>query len=436
MSFIHNIPRWFYKEQPHEDGSKTIRIVGIKYQCKAKKTKQPDVDTSIKDTIGALYDRHVEDFVPLATDTYERQEGDAKVLAFYLPQFHAIPLNDKNFGRGFTEWTNVTKAKPQFFGHHQPQLPIDVGFYDLSHDDVMYRQIELAKQYGIYGFCFYYYWFGKDKRLLEKPLFNWLNNKELDLPFCLCWANENWSTLWDGGNRNVIMEQKMEANSAADFIEDILPFLNDERYIRINQHPVLIVYRPSLFTNEQFKMFADGLQEEAAKRGIPRLHLLMTNACAPGNTAYSSKDWHVDGMVEFVPHGLGGKGVIQPRSIFIQDNSLTVVDLTKFLKNKEYMTMPAPEGGILYKGCFPSWDNSARKTFSNGAVYVGCTPDLYTEWLKDCITYAKKTQPEQERFVFINAWNEWAEGAHLEPDQRYGYAYLAATRKAVEESRN
>lgn len=375
-------------------------------------------------------------FVALAEDSYKRQPGDARALAFYLPQFHAIPLNDKHFGRNFTEWTNVTKAKPQFIGHNQPQLPIDVGFYDLSHDDVMYRQIELAKQYGVYGFCFHYYWFGKDKRLLEKPIFNWLNNKELNFPFCLCWANENWSTLWDGGKRNIIMEQQMNEHTYAEFLEDILPFLQDERYIRVNGAPLLVIYRPALFTKEQFTFFVDNLQQEAAKNGIPRLHILVSNAFQETEGLPDCEQWHVEGVVEFPPHGIFKCGDRQPSWASCNKNKLRIVDMGNWLKKRCYMKNEMPPTGKLYKGCFPGWDNAARKTYSSGFCFDGCTPDLYTQWLSDCIMWTKTNHPEEEQFVFINAWNEWAEGAHLEPCRKYGYAYLAATRKAIESTRS
>jgi lipopolysaccharide biosynthesis protein len=164
-----------------------------------------------------------EDFVKISDTDYKRKENSTNLIAFYLPQFHAIPENDRAHGKGFTDWLNVAKAMPQFEGHHQPHVPIDVGFYDLSHPDIMYRQVELAKKYGIYGFCFHYYWFS-GKRLLEKPIFNYLNNKDLNLPFCFCWANENWSKLWDGGDKELIVEQDLKEDDYEKFLQDILPF--------------------------------------------------------------------------------------------------------------------------------------------------------------------------------------------------------------------
>lgn len=383
--------------------------------------------------INFYYNSNSADFVPLAADAYQRQEGDAKLIAYYLPQFHAIPLNDKNFGRGFTEWDNVTKAKPQYVGHHQPQLPIDVGFYDLSHDDVMYRQIELARQYGIYGFCFHYYWFGKDKRLLEKPIFNWLKNKKLDFPFCLCWANENWSTQWDGGERNVIMEQKMEEDTYREFLEDILPFLEDKRYICVDGRPMLTIYRPTLFTQNQFVRFVDGLQEEAKKAGFEKgLFLIATNACQKRGKNIRADEWHVDALSEFPPHGMGHCRKIKYRFLNPFTNMLRF-DVGHYVRKGIHKFDYEQK---VFKGVFPSWDNTARKVQSKGWIFDRVTPDLYRKWLSDSIAYTQKHMPAEEQFVFINAWNEWAEGAHLEPDKKYGYAYLAATRKALEQNRH
>ena len=383
--------------------------------------------------INFYYNSNNADFVPLAADAYQRQEGDAKLIAYYLPQFHAIPLNDKNFGRGFTEWDNVTKAKPQYVGHHQPQLPIDVGFYDLSHDDVMYRQIELARQYGIYGFCFHYYWFGKDKRLLEKPIFNWLKNKKLDFPFCLCWANENWSTLWDGGNKNIIMKQEMNPDTYSDFLDDILPFLKDERYICINGKPILTVYRPTLFTNEEFVYFVDGLQQKAKAAGFENgLYIISTNATQKRENMIDASQWHVDAISEFPPHGMGDYRRIKHRFLNPFQN-MRRFDIGHYIRQNMHQFDYTQK---VFRGVFPSWDNTARKVQSKGCIFDRVTPDLYRKWLSDSIAYTQKHMPAEEQFVFINAWNEWAEGAHLEPDKRYGYAYLAATRKALEQNRH
>lgn len=373
------------------------------------------------------YQEDKKDFVPLAEDSFVRTEDTCKLIAFYLPQYHAIPLNDQNFGRGFTEWDNVTKAKPQFVGHYQPQLPIDVGFYDLSHDDVMYRQVELAKQYGVYGFCFHYYWFSGD-RLLEKPIFNFLNNKELDLPFCLCWANENWSKLWDGGDRQVIKEQKMNDDTYDEFYRDIKAFFYDDRYIKIDNKPLLIIYRPTLFDKEIFIHFVNEIRKECIKDGFDGIFILTTNFKFNKEEIF---DWNLDGMVEFPPHGLGKYVFRKDENYTNKNTTMTRMSMTEFIKEEKYKENHEL---YIYNGVFPSWDNTARKTYSGGFIFEGVTPELYKKWLCGCIDMAKSKEKDKQ-LVFINAWNEWGEGAHLEPDKKYGYAYLKATRQALEQTR-
>jgi len=363
-----------------------------------------------------------ENFVNITTKPYSGM-NTVKPIALYLPQFHSIPLNDKSFGRGFTEWTNVTKAIPQFNGHYQPHLPIDVGFYDLSKPDVMYRQVELAKMYGIYGFCFHYYWFSGE-RLLEAPIFNYLNNKDLDMPFCLCWANENWSKLWDGGNKELLMTQELKDNDDEKFFYDILPFFKDERYIKINNKPVLLIYRLNLFEEERIKTFVKKIKTLAKKEGFDDIHIIgsIVNKCTDP-TIYGA-----DAAMEFPPHYVKQKSA---KINYVNKNFVgKIIDLKKYINQRQYIKECDFK---LYKGIFPSWDNTARKAMSNAWVFIS-NPKLYKTWLIDLINWTKENHKIEEQFIFINAWNEWAEGAHLEPDQKYGYAYLQATKDALEET--
>ena len=366
-------------------------------------------------------------FVPLSKETHPWREGQPKIIAFYLPQYHQFKENNEWHGRGFTEWTNVTKAVPQFMGHHQPQLPIDVGFYDLSTPKIMYRQVELAKQYGLYGFCFHYYWFSGGKRLLETPIFNWLHNKDLDFPFCLCWANENWSKLWDGGNREVLMKQESRVEDAPDFFRGILPFLQDERYIRIGGKPLLIIYRPNLFTKENWLAFANTLREKAVEAGLPGLFLSMV-----GVDYFDDKtsDWGFDALVEFPPMR------ITHLREYVKDGNPVNPDFKGYVYTMENAIRSGAifENKItdvpVFRGCFPRWDNTSRKAYSNASVYLQSS-ELYKKWLSGLLKWEKEHNSPDKQFVFINAWNEWAEGAHLEPDSRYGYAYLEATNDAL-----
>jgi len=401
---------------------KVVTLLGIK--LKIKKKPKPKDKLAYYEYIESYKNQSKNDFISITEIAYNNTNS-VKPIAFYLPQFHSIPLNDENFGKGFTEWTNVTKAIPQFDGHHQPQLPIDVGFYDLSTDKVMYRQVELAKLYGIYGFCFHYYWFS-GKRLLEKPLFNWLNNKELDLPFCLCWANENWSKLWDGGNREVMMEQKLRDGDDEKFFYDILPFFKDDRYIKIDNKPILIIYRLNLFDETRIKTFVKNIKRLALKEGFDGIYLIGAKAF----NCFNPQQYGADATVEFPPLHMKVEEISKK---YINKNFVgKIFELNSYVKEKKYMNDNDP---TLYKTLFPGWDNTARKAKSNAAVFL-CNPELYKEWLSDLIKWTKANHKKEEQFVFVNAWNEWGEGAHLEPDQRYGYAYLQATKDALEEKTN
>lgn len=367
-----------------------------------------------------------QDFVPLMHAHRSFDLTDIKLIAFYLPQFHAFPLNDEWYGKGFTEWTNVTKAIPQYTGHNQPQLPIDLGYYNLNDISVMQRQVELAKIYGIHAFCFHYYWFS-GTRLMEKPIFNWLDHPEIDFPFCLNWANENWSKLWDGGDREVRYKQELLPGDDEKFFMDILPFFKDRRYITVQGKPLFIIYRPHLFTKERCRHFVRVMREKADEHGFPGLFIVSANS---HGFQEDPCNWGLDAMVEFPPHcmrehGLQGKTLDCFRNPYFDGH---VWDGGEYVEQQRYLYETKYK---LFKGVFPSWDNTPRKAYSNGAVIDGITPEIYEKWLSGCIDYTRKHHADDERFIFINAWNEWAEGAHLEPDSRYGYAYLQATRNAL-----
>lgn len=360
-------------------------------------------------------------FVPFTDTPYIPKKDDTKIYAFYLTQYHAIPENDIAHGKGFTEWTNVSSATPQFVGHYQPKIPYDIGFYNLMMPGVMERQVEIAKAYGVYGFCFYYYWFS-GKKLLEKPLEYFLHS-DIDFHFHLCWANENWSKRWDGGEQEIIVEQKIDDFDPNKFFNDLLPYIKDPRYETINGKPILIIYRNDMWEKDKSNYYLSQLNRLAINHGFPGLHLLCTNAfgfCKPIEYGYS-------GLMEFPPHGI-------PVDLYIIDKNripgtnFHIFNLSKYIQEKDFL-FPTPY--ISFKTCFPSWDNTPRKLYTNGYCFLLNEED-YRHWLYDIINWTKNNHSPEENIVYINAWNEWGEGAILEPTTHYGYRYLEIIKQTLE----
>ncbi len=361
----------------------------------------------------------IDEFVPLL-EAAPLEHKPVKLICFYLPQFHPIPENDAGWGEGFTEWTNVRPAEPQFAGHYQPRVPGELGYYDLRDPQVQRRQVELAKLYGIEGFCFYMYWFG-GKRLLEAPVENYLNDKSLDLPFCLCWANENWSRRWDGLNNEVLIAQEHSPDDDLAFIRNVARYMQDSRYIRIDGKPLLLVYRPSLLPSA--KETAGRWRNWCREFGIGEIYLSYTQsfeAVNPGKYGF-------DAAIEFPPNNSAPPNITESVSPLATDFACTVYDWRVLVERSENYKQP---GYTLFRGVCPSWDNTPRrKSFST--IFLNNSPMLYQRWLGNAIrdTQKYRSKPD-ERLIFINAWNEWAEGAYLEPDKRFGYAFLEATRMA------
>jgi glycosyltransferase involved in cell wall biosynthesis len=361
------------------------------------------------------------DYVPLFSGMAAPEKLAAKAIAFYLPQFHPIAENDKWWGKGFTEWTNVSKAVPQFVGHHQPKLPGELGFYDLRIIDIMRRQVELAKLYGIHGFCFHYYWFA-GRQLLEKPLEQLLANNDIDFPFCICWANENWTRRWDGLDQDVLIGQHYSPEDDHDFIVALEPLLRDPRYIHIDGRPLVVLYRPSILPNAAATL---GLWRDHCRRvGIGEIFLAMVQFDVEDPRIYG-----FDAAIEFPPHILasGLRPINDQLQIINPEYAGYVVDYGSVIDRAREHSAP---GFDMIRGVFPSWDNEARKP-GRGYTFFNATPKRYREWLDLAIDYARQHPVGGERLVFINAWNEWAEGAYLEPDRRFGYAYLQQTRDAL-----
>ncbi|MDQ5768376.1 glycoside hydrolase family 99-like domain-containing protein [Thiothrix subterranea] len=344
-----------------------------------------------------------------------------KLIAFYLPQFHAIAENNAWWGEGFTEWTNVKPAQPQFVGHYQPHVPDELGYYDLLNSSVQQRQVALAKLYGVGGFCFYTYWFG-GKLLLEKPVENYLKDRSLDLPFCLCWANENWSRRWDGLESELLMTQQHSPEDDLHFIQYVAQYMRDERYIRINGKPLLLVYRPSLLPSA--KDTTKCWREWCAQNGIGEIYLAYTQSFE----AVNPKKYGFDAAIEFPPNNVPLANLADTVKPLNERFTGKVYDWRAFVKRSRHYKKPAYP---LFRSVCPAWDNTARRKH-NGTIYINSTPEYYQEWLSNAVAdTCERVHNSEERLVFVNAWNEWAEGAHLEPDQHYGYAYLEATRRAL-----
>ncbi len=341
-----------------------------------------------------------------------------KALAFFLPQYHPIPENDEWWGKGFTEWANVAKAKSCFRDHHQPLLPSELGFYDLRVPEVRVAQAELAREYGIHGFCYYYYWF-HGKKLLERPLEDMLASGAPDFPFCLCWANENWTRRWDGQDNEILCAQEHSPESDACFIDDVLPALLDPRYIKRNGEPLLLVYRPDLLADP---LETTAIWRETARRaGLPGLHL-----CAVWRDE-DPRPIGFDALVEFPPHHFLRKTITEQVEGRVGGFEGEIYDYQAGVEAIEpLIDQPFP----VYRGTMPAWDNTAR-IGKKAKIFIG-TPECYGKWLEQVVKETGERPDEDDQFVFINAWNEWAEGAVLEPSQTHGRAYLEATRLALQ----
>jgi len=357
-------------------------------------------------------------------------------LAIYLPQFHPIPENDKWWGKGFTEWTNVTKAKPRFDGHYQPHLPADLGFYDLRLHETMIQQAALARAHGIHGFMFYHYWFS-GKRLLERPVNQWVEQQSPDFPFCLCWANENWTRRWDGDNTEVLMRQEYTEEDDKAHFQELLKYFKDKRYITVDGKPLFVIYRIGLFPD--IKRTAALWRAEALKNGLPGLYLVNVDVFGKQIDPVSIG---FDAAMEFQPEFFGDQVWTTRYYGGLKDKVLNKFGLKKspFLTDRvfdydTFVQMQLKNAPVPYKrfrGITPMWDNSPRRKL-DAFMLRNSTPTMYGYWLESVIKNFTPYSTE-ENFIFINAWNEWAEGNHLEPCQRWGDQYLKTTKQVLENS--
>ncbi|MCF6204917.1 MAG: glycoside hydrolase family 99-like domain-containing protein [Methylococcaceae bacterium] len=363
------------------------------------------------------------DFEEFDASIIKGKKLDAKVIAFYLPQFYSFPENDEWWGKGFTEWTNVSKAIPRFSGHYQPRIPRDLGFYNQTSENTIRKQIELAASSGLHGFCFYYYWFNK-KRLLDKPLDIFANLDDSSFPFCLMWANENWTRSWDGLQNDVLLQQDYIDSDEDALLKDLNNYFANDKYIKVNGRPIFIIYRPGLIpaAKETFKRW----RKKWKLNHTVEPYILMVQ----GFGDFDPDVFGLDGAIEFPPHKLCLQASKIPNENLLVFDSDFKGLVTKYKQVISRSLSEKPPSYPLIKTAIPSWDNDARRE-GKGHTILGSTPKKYQYWLRKLIKYSKENTFYGESLVFINAWNEWAEAAYLEPDIHYGSAYLNATARAI-----
>lgn len=368
-----------------------------------------------------IYNTKIDIQQPVAEEALPSDTSQTAIhaIAYYLPQFHAFPENDAWWGKGFTEWTNVTRAYPMFKGHIQPKVPGLLGYYNLSDISIMQRQADMARQFGIKGFCFYYYYFN-GKRLMEKPLDNLINHPEVDMPFCLCWANENWTRKWDGKDHDVLIKQEYSPDDDVCFIKSVIPYFNDKRYIRIYGKPILLIYNVKQIPD--IRATVERWRKTLKKEGLDA-YLVMVHFHGP----HDPRQYGFDAAAEFRPHELTCPSL--PRDLIPNLNACFDGRIQDYSRIPE-LNPPRPEKYTLFRGVCVNFDNTPRCGFKGG-LYVNNSPRTYETWLDKICDFTYRNMPPDERYIFINAWNEWAEGAVLEPDKAWGFGYLNATSRVL-----
>ncbi|MCD6017978.1 MAG: glycosyl hydrolase [Bacteroidetes bacterium] len=367
-------------------------------------------------------------------------------IAIYLPQYHPVAENDEWWGKGFTEWTNVVKSKPLFEGHYQPHLPSDLGFYDLRLPETRQAQADLAKEYGIYGFCYYHYWFN-GRRILERPFQDVFESGEPDFPFMLCWANENWTKVWDGSDKEILLKQNYCEEDDRKHIQSLIPYFKDDRYIKVDGKPVFIVYKSTELPDA--KRTLEIWREEARKEGLELYLCRMERWIVTDDKA--ALELGFDAAVDFQPLSPSLRQYQKIR----KKPPTAIPTLQKRIKSKlermfKFPSDKEPKAEFnlynlpayvefdlerkepdykLFPGVSPMWDNTARRK-SDAIIFTDSAPEVYEKWLSGKIEKFKPYSKD-ENFVFINAWNEWAEGNHLEPCQKWGRKFLEATKRAL-----
>jgi hypothetical protein len=378
----------------------------------------------------------------------------ARVIAYYLPQFHPIPENDKFWGKGFTEWTNVAKAKPLFKGHYQPRIPADLGFYDLRLPEVREQQAQMARKVGIEGFCYWHYWFGNGKRLLQRPFNEVLQSGKPDFPFCLAWANHSWKTsTWEnGGKDRMIVEQRYlgEEDYTLHF-QEVLPAFRDKRYITIEGKPLFAIFDPYNF--QDMSNFIKTWQRLAKENGLKGIYFIAI--CNSTSTLQRNADGTLkrvtpnlqsservyndllnlgfDGINSFGKSRAEmlcmGKYMRIVKKLLHQYLPFLPTHCINYEKITQHLFAPEDSWQNVYPSIFPQWDRTPRAGNSEG-VYINATPTNFKKHIQDALNVIKNKDVEHQ-ILFLRSWNEWGEGNYVEPDLKYGHAFLDAIKETI-----
>ena len=355
-----------------------------------------------------------------------------RVLAVYLPQFHPIPENDSWWGKGFTEWANVAKALPLYRDHYQPRLPSELGFYDLRVDETREAQASLARDYGIHGFCYYHYWF-EGKRLLERPFNEVLRSGKPNFPFCICWANETWSRRWLGEERDILIKQTYSDEDDRNHGRWLAAAFADDRYIRIDGRPLFVIYRP--MDIPELSRTANTFRETALKEGVSDPFIVGVDAHSIGR---DFRKHGLDGTVNFAPQlgflrGAFSDGFSAKRFLSnVQKHRTLSGDLRLYDYDAAWRLMRKARPEFPhFPMAYVSWDNTARRG-RRGIIIKDSDPTKFAKAFREVVASVQNV-PASERIVFVNAWNEWAEGNHLEPDVKHGRGYLEALKSVLED---
>ncbi len=357
----------------------------------------------------------------------------AKIIAFYLPQFHPISENDTWWGKGFTEWTNVGKAKPLFKGHYQPRVPADLGYYDLRLPESRIAQAELAKAYGVNGFCYWHYWFGNGKRLLERPFNEVLRSGEPDFPFCLGWANHSWEDKQfnkEGSNKLLIEQKYGGIQDYTLHFNEVLKAFNDKRYIRIDDKPLFFIYAPFLIPD--LENFIQLWQKLAQENGLKGIHFVANTHKTEDIGVLREKGFDAINVVRLFhvirhKYSLLERAFIKFKRLYLKRGQL--IDYGKACK---YFSGNEDRLEYCYPSIFPNWDHSPRSGRS-GHIFINSNPRVFKKHVKEILESVRHKKPEQQ-IIFIRSWNEWAEGNYMEPDLKFGRGYLEALKEAIDES--